>query len=163
VERRLRLTELFIEDDRPGDAKAVLDLLEMEKRIVSGTGTKVADLLEKAGFVEDAVNRRLQMVDDELDNFVFCNDVAIGLRKQGRYEAADDIYRKIINGHSKEATLWFNRAVNLTDWGKKENNDSMLREAVDHFNMALKLRPDYGEADRAIQQLKFDIKARMKK
>ncbi|MGA2227631.1 MAG: hypothetical protein ABSH41_24615 [Syntrophobacteraceae bacterium] len=162
VERRLRLTELFIEDDRPGDAKAVLDLLEMEKRIVSGTGTKVADLLEKAGFVEDAVNRRLQMVDDELDNFVFCNDVAIGLRKQGRYEAADDIYRKIINGHSKEATLWFNRAVNLATWGRKEKNDLMLREAIDHFRMALKLRPDYLEADRMVQQLKFDFKAGMK-
>jgi hypothetical protein len=60
-------------------------------------------------------------------------------------------------------TIWFNRAVNLADWGKKENNDSMLREAVDHFSKALKLRPEYGEADRAIQQLKFDIKARKKK
>lgn len=163
VERRLRLTELFIEDDRPDEAKAVLDLLEMEKRIVAEIRTKVAVLLERAGFVEDAVDMRLQMVDDELDNFVFCNDVAIGLRKQGRHDAADDIYRKIIKGHSKEATLWFNRAVNLADWGKKEDNDSMLREAVDHFSMALKLRPDYGEADRAIQQLKFDIKGRMKK
>ncbi|MGA2938879.1 MAG: hypothetical protein ABSF52_17530 [Syntrophobacteraceae bacterium] len=163
VERRLRLTELFIEDNRPGEAKAVLDSLELERRIIAEIRSKVAFLLERAGFVEDASNVRLQMVDDELDNFVFCNDVAIGLRKQGRHDAADEIYRKIIKGHSKEATLWFNRAVNLTDWGKKENNDSMLREAVDHFNMALKLRPDYGEADRAIQQLKFDIKARMKK
>ena len=118
----------------------------MEKRIVAEIRTKVADLLEKAGFVEDATNRRLQMVDDELDDFVFCNDVAIGLRKQGRYEAADDIYRKIIKGHSKEAILWFNRAVNLADWGRKENNNSMLREAIDHFRMALKLGPDYLEA-----------------
>ena len=162
VERRLRLTELYIEDNRPGDAKAVLDLLEMEKRIVAEIRTKVADLLEKAGFVEDAVNRRLQMVDDELDNFVFCNEVAIGLRKQGRYEAADDIYRKIIKDHSTEATLWFNRAVNLAAWGRKENNNSMLGEAIDHFRMALKLRPRFLEADRMVQQLKFDIKARTK-
>ncbi len=140
-----------------------MDSLEVEKHIVTEIRTKVAGLLERAGFVEDALSVRLQMVDGELDNFVFCNDVAIGLRKQGRHDAADDIYRKIIKGHSKEATLWFNRAVNLADWGKKENNDSMFREAVDHFNMALKLRPNYGEADRAIQQLKFDIKARMKK
>jgi len=47
------------------------------------------------------------------------------------------------------------------DWGKKERNDSMLRAAVGYFSMALKLRPDYSEADRAIQQLKFDIKAGM--
>jgi tetratricopeptide (TPR) repeat protein len=162
VERKLRLTELLIEDNRPGDAKQVLDLLEMEKRVVAEIRTKVADLLEKAGFVEDATNKRLQMVDDELDDFVYCNDVAIGLRKQGRYEVADDIYRKIINCNSKEATLWFNRAVNLSAWGKKENNNSTLREAIDHFRMALKLRPNYLEADRAVQQLRFDIKAEMK-
>jgi tetratricopeptide (TPR) repeat protein len=88
--------------------------------------------------------------------------VAIDLRKQGRYEVADDIYRKIINCNSKEATLWFNRAVNLSAWGKKENNNSTLRKAIDHFHMALKLRPDYLAADRAVRQLRFDIKAEMK-
>ena len=159
VERRFRLTELLIEDNRPVDAKAVLDLLEMEKRIVAEVRAKVADLLERPDSLRMPPTKRLQMVDDELDDFVFCNDVAIGLRRQGRYEAADDIYRKIINGHPEEAILWFNRGVNLSDWGKKENNNSMLREAIDHFRMASKLRANYLEADRAVQQLKFDIKA----
>ncbi len=154
----MKLTELFIEDNRPGEAKAVLDSLEMEKHIVADIRTKVAGILERAGFVEDAANMRLKMVDGELDNFVFCNDVAIGLRKLGRYDAADDIYRKIIKAHSKEAILWFNRAA----WGRKENNDSLLREALAHFGMVLKLRPDYREADRAIQQLELDIRARLK-
>ena len=63
------------------------------------------------------------------------------------------------SGHPKEAILWFNRGVNLSDWGKKENNNSMLREAIDHFRMASKLRANYLEADRVVQQLKFDIKA----
>jgi tetratricopeptide (TPR) repeat protein len=162
VERRLRLAELFIEDNRSGDAKAVLALLEMEKRIVAEIRTKVADLLERAGFIEDAVNRRLKMVDDELDNFVFCNNVAVSFRMQGHYEAADDIYLKIIKCHPKEAIVWFNRAVNLAAWGRKENNTSMLKEAIDHFRGTLKLRPDYLEAGRAIQQLKFDITAEIK-
>ena len=159
VERRLRLSELFIEDNRPDEAKAVLDLLEMEKRIVAKFRAKVADLLDKAGFAEDAANMKLQMVDGELDNFIFCNNVAVSLRKQGRYETADEIYRKIIKSHEQEPTLWFNRAVNLAAWGRKERNGSMLREAIDHFRQSLKLSPDYWEADRAIQQLKFDIKA----
>ncbi len=38
----------------------------------------------------------------------------------------------------------------------------MLEEAIDHFHMALKLRPDYSEADRAAKQLKSDIKGGMK-
>jgi tetratricopeptide (TPR) repeat protein len=161
VDRRLRLAELFIEDNRSDEAKAVLDSLEEEKRIVAEIRTKVADLLERGGFVEDAAKMRLQMVDSKLDDFVFCNDVAIGLRKQGRYEVADDIYRKIIEGHSKEATLWFNRAVNLAAWGKEEKKDSLLMEAIDHFRMASKLSPDlWEETDRAMQRLKFDIKAR---
>ena len=45
----------------------------MEKHIVTEIRTKVAGLLERAGFVEDALSVRLQMVDGELDNFVFCN------------------------------------------------------------------------------------------
>jgi tetratricopeptide (TPR) repeat protein/CheY-like chemotaxis protein len=163
VERRLKLSELFIEDGRPDEAKAVLDSLEMEQFIVAEIRTKVADLLEKAGFIKDAANMRLQMVDGKLDDFVFCNDVAIDLRKQGRYEAADDIYRKIIEAHSREATLWFNRAVNLLAWGKGENKDYLLREAMDHFRKASKLDPDLWEdADRAIKELKSVIKARMK-
>ena len=162
VERRLRLSELFIEDNRPDEAKAVLDLLDMEKRIVAEIRSKVADLLERVGYLEEAANKRLQMVDDELDDFVFCNNVAISLRKQGRYNAADDIYRKILNGHPKEATLWFNRVVNLATWGRKETNTSMLREAIEHFRMSSKLSPDYCEANRAIQQLKLDIKTGMK-
>jgi lipoic acid synthetase len=47
--------------------------LEVEKHIVTEIRTKVAGLLERAGFVEDALSVRLQMVDGELDNFVFCN------------------------------------------------------------------------------------------
>jgi tetratricopeptide (TPR) repeat protein/CheY-like chemotaxis protein len=162
VERRLRLSELFIEDNRPDEAKAVIDLLEMEKRIVAKFRTKVADLLEKAGYVEEAANMKLLMIDSQLDNFVFCNNVAVGLRKQGRYESADEIYRKIIKAHEHEPTLWFNRAVNLAAWGRKEKNGTMLREAIDHFRMSLKLSPDYWEADRAIQQLKMDIKTGLK-
>jgi thioredoxin-like negative regulator of GroEL len=162
VERRLKLSELFIEDNRPDEAKAVLDLLEMEKRIVAKFRSKVADLLEKAGYIEEASQMKVQMIEDELDNFVFCNNVAVGLRKQGRYETADDIYRKIIKAHEHEPTLWFNRAVNLAAWGRKERNGSMLKEAIDHFRMSLKLSPDYTEADRAIQQLKFDIKTGFK-
>ena len=157
VDRRLKLVELFIEDNRPGEAKAALDSLEREKRIVGETKTKVADLLESAGFDTEATNMRLQMVDNSLDDFVFCNDVAIGLRRQNRYEAADDIYRKIIEGHPKEALLWFNRGVNLSAWGSAENNDFLLRDAIDHFRTALKLDPDLSEAHRAIQQLKFDL------
>ena len=98
VERRLRLTELLIEDNRPDEAKAVLDLLEMELRIVAEFRAKVADLPKGRIAARMLTNMRLQMVDEELDDFVFCNDVAIGLRRQGRYEAADEIYRKIISG-----------------------------------------------------------------
>jgi tetratricopeptide (TPR) repeat protein len=158
VDRRLRLSELLIEDNRPDEAKAVLDLLEMEKRIVSEIRAKVADLLEKAGFMDAANTTRMQMVDDELDNFAFCNNVAVGLRKQGGYEDADEIYRKILNTHPDEAVLWFNRAVNLAAWGRRDKSNAMLREAIDHFRRSLKLSPDYWEADRAIQQLKLDIR-----
>jgi tetratricopeptide (TPR) repeat protein len=162
VERRLRLSELFIEDNRPGEAKAVLDSLEIEKRIVAESRIKVADLLERAGFLADAASMRLRMVDGKLDDFVFCNDVAIDLRKQGRFEAADDIYRKIIQGHSMEATLWFNRAVNLVAWGKGENRASLLKEAINDFRMASKLSPDLLEdVDRAIKRLKLEIKSRV--
>jgi tetratricopeptide (TPR) repeat protein len=159
VERRLRLSELFIEDNRPEEAKAVLDLLELEKRIVAKFRARVADLLEKAGFIEEADNMKVLMIDSVLDDFVFCNNVAVSLRKQGRYEKADQIYRKIIKTHEDEPTVWFNRAVNLAAWGRKERDSRMLNQAVDHFEMSLKLSPDYREADRAIQQLKKDIKA----
>jgi len=45
----------------------------VDKHIVAEIRTKVAGLLERAGFVEDALSVRLQLVDGELDNFVFCN------------------------------------------------------------------------------------------
>ena len=156
MERRLRLGELLIDDHRPEEAKEVLDSLENEKRVVGEIRTKVADLLEKGGFVAEAADMRLKMIDGKIDDFVFCNDVAIGLRKQCRYDTADEIYVKIIQGHSKEATLWFNRAVNLAAWGERDNDDALLDEAIDHFRTACKLDFDLCEdTDLAVQQLKF--------
>ncbi|MHC1724770.1 MAG: tetratricopeptide repeat protein [Syntrophobacteraceae bacterium] len=161
VERRLKLAELFISENRKAEAKAVLDSLEMEKREALEIRSKIADLFEKAGYLSDAGNVRLQMVDEQLEDFVFCNNVAIGLRKQGRYESADDIYKKLIKQKPNEAILWFNRAVNLSAWGRGKKIIAILREALDHYRMALKLNPGFSEAGRAIQLLKSDIKSQM--
>lgn len=158
VDRRLKLAELYISENRRSEAKAVLDSLEVEKRADQDLRTKIADLLEKAGYLSDASNIRVEMVDDQIDDCVFCNNVAIGLRRQGRYEAADDIYKKLIKEHHEEAILWFNRAVNLAAWGREQKILTILRESLDHYRTALKHNPNLAEAGRAIQQLKIDIK-----
>ena len=159
VDRKLRLAELFIEDNRPNEAKGVLDPLAKEKRTATKIKMRVASLFEKAGFVSDATNMKMQTVDDKLDDFAFCNDIAIGLRRQGLYEEAENIYRKIIEDHSNEAIIWFNRAVNLGAWGRHAMSESMLREAIDCFRSALKLDQDLTDAYQAMERLKAEIKS----
>jgi len=155
-DRRVKLAEIFIEHDRLEEAREVLASLADDKQIPQEMKLRIANLFEKAGFQAEATNLKMQMLDGNLDDFVFCNDLAIRLRRQDRYDLAEEIYLKILKNHPETPIILFNRGVNLSFWGKKEGDRRLLREATDCFRKALELDPNLKSASDALMRLKAD-------
>jgi tetratricopeptide (TPR) repeat protein len=159
-DRKLKLAELYTDNNRLEEAKVVLDILAKDKRVSMDMKMRVANLFERGGFIADAANLEVQMVDGNLSDYILCNNLAISLRKRGRYELAEESYLKILEAHPDKAVIWFNRGVNLGFWGKKESDVQMIRTATDCLRKALKLDPHLKDASDAIIRLEEDLRAR---
>jgi tetratricopeptide (TPR) repeat protein len=158
-DRKLKLAELYTDNCRFKEAKEVLDALAKDKCIPTEAKMRIANLFEKGGFAIDAANLRIQMVENNLDDYVLCNNLAINLRKQGEYELAEESYLKILKAHPDEAVIWFNRGVNLSFWGKMLGDATIMREGMEHLRTALKLDPHLKGASDAVMRLKADMMA----
>jgi len=158
-DRKLKLAQLYTVHNRFQEAKEILEPLAKDKSISTEAKMQIATLLEKGGFFTEAANLQMQMVEGNLDDYVLCNNLAVSLRKQGRYELAEESYLKILAAHPGEAVIWFNRGINLGFWGREKGDTQLLREAMDCLRQALKLDPHLTEASEAIMRLKAEVKS----
>jgi len=148
--RRIKLAKLLIQENDCEGAKNVLDALQKTSPAPEKI-LEIADLLEESGYEEEAVDLRERTLKKNLDDYVFCNALAIDLRKQGKYEMAEVCYKEIVAKHPRQSVVVYNRGINFGAWGNSKKDRGLLRKAKECFKKALELQPDSVEARKALE------------
>lgn len=103
----------------------------------------VGEALLRAGLYEPAVEYLTAALDQKPDILPLYNSIAIALRRLGRFESAESYYLRASKYLRNDPNLYFNIGRLYIDWEKWD-------KAVKAAHMALKLKPDFIEAQKML-------------
>lgn len=104
----------------------------------------VGEALLQVGLYEPAVDYLTEALDQKPDMLPLYNSIAIALRRLNRFEVAESYYLRASKYLRKDPNLYFNIGRLYVDWKKW---DKAMKAAA----MALKLNPDFVEAQKMLQ------------
>lgn len=129
-DQKISLSDVLIATSQTSKAKTILDDLAKRRRLELKKQMRVAELLEKGGFSDEAAALRVRISEDSNDSY-FCNENAIALRRGGRYEDADRCYEILLRNSPDNHIFILNRAFNFWAWGMVEKNKKLLNQALE--------------------------------
>lgn len=150
VERLLELGNLFLDIERPKDAKAAFDdILSFAPESKAGKLAKTTSMLaigelnEALAILKGAANNR--------EIAAVFNATAILSIRQGKHEAGLDLYRTaaaaIGNNPKILSRLMFNMGIGFVKWGK-------ISDAMKCFEESIRLDPDFKDAAYNVMAMK---------
>lgn len=110
VDRKLKLGSLFLQT---GNQEKAMKILDQASSIARKWGREV-EIKEKiqevlqAGKFEDS---DIKMIRDNLNDLKACNEVALRLRKEGKFERAEACYDFILEHHPNHPVILYNKAA----------------------------------------------------
>lgn len=112
----------------------------------------VGEALLHAGLFEPAVAYLTEAIDQKPDMLPLYNSIGIALRRLNRFEVAESYYLRASQYLRKDPNLYFNIGRLYIDWKKW---DKATKAAI----MALKLKPDFMEAQKMLEYATEKLKA----
>lgn len=103
----------------------------------------VGEALLRAGLYEPAVDYLTTALDQKPDMLPLYNSIGIALRRLNRFETAESYYLRASQYLRTDPNLYFNIGRLYVDWKKWD-------KAVKAATMALKLKPDFVEAQKML-------------
>lgn len=107
----------------------------------------VGERLLRAGLYEPAVKYLTEAIDQKPEMLPLYNSIGIALRRLNRFDVAETYYLRASKYLRHDPNLYFNLGRLYVDWKKWD-------KAVRSAEMALKLKPDFMEAQKMLEYAK---------
>ncbi len=76
--------------------------------------------------------------------------------QQGQYQGALDKFQRAIAANPDNADAYYNMAATIHDWGRRNQNADLLRQAEGFYHQCLDISPDHVDCYRALAVLLVD-------
>lgn len=136
-----------LENQQFDEARATFSSLADEHPTDAKLKTEIGDSFLKAGLYEDAVNYLADALELDPNEAYTYNRIAIALRRQHKFNLAEQYYFKAIKFIGKDPGILFNLGRLYMDW---QQWDSAIRVATE----ALNVKPDFEEARKLLEYVK---------
>lgn len=125
------------------EAKAIFDKALLQFGGDTDLKTEIADLFIGAERYEMALEYLAQALADFPESVHIMNRIAMALRKLGRFEDAEQYYRKALEYAKDDPNLFFNMGRMYVDW-------KQWRKAAKVAELALRIKPDFEQAQKML-------------
>ena len=143
VDRKLKLGDLFLQT---GNSEKGMKALDQASALARKWGTegevreKIKEVLEKTKYEDPDI----KTIRENLQDLKKCNEIALRLRKEGKYDRAEACYDFVLEHHPNQPLVLYNKAVLYMVRGRYEDASVILR-------LVLTENPQFAKATQALE------------